>query len=162
MLFERPQSQLAVTRQHARHGALKAVAAEENELSIKELLTQYGVIALLFHFTARSRALRPSSCSSTLASTLTACCPSGSCLERLRPRAPRARPQPWAWAARLPRRSPLVEAAGPARLALTVAATPKVSEKVREYQVVRDLLAVARVLLAAASVYCRRVISNTF
>ena len=51
VLFERPQSQLAVTRQHARHGALKAVAAEENELSIKELLTQYGVIALLFHFT---------------------------------------------------------------------------------------------------------------
>ena len=36
----------------------------------------------------------------------------------------------------------VVEAVGPARLALTVAATPKVSEKAREYQVVRDLLAV--------------------
>ena len=29
VLFERPQSQLTVTRQYARHGALKAVAAEE-------------------------------------------------------------------------------------------------------------------------------------
>ena len=34
VLFERPQTQLTVTRQYARHGALKAVAAEENELSI--------------------------------------------------------------------------------------------------------------------------------
>ena len=44
VLFERPHSLLAVTRQYARHGALKAVAAEENELSIKELLTQYGCL----------------------------------------------------------------------------------------------------------------------
>ena len=142
VLFERPQSQLAVTRQYARHGALKAVAAEENELSIKELLTQYGVIALLFHFTVWITSLTTVFLLFNFGLDIDGLLPdwlmSGEAAAEGAEGATAALGMGGKAAATLA----VVEAVGPARLALTVAATPKVSEKAREYQVVRDLLAV--------------------
>ena len=98
-----------------------APAAEEeaDEMSIGTMLREYGLIALAFHFTVWA------TCLATVYSALTFGVSPESLPEFLQPAA-----------------VGVVEAIGPARLALTVAATPKVSEVARQYSAVREAEAV--------------------
>ena len=115
----------------------KVEEEEEGEMSIDELLSNYGIIALLFHFTVWITSL----------ASVFALLSFGVDIDEVLPE--------WLlpgdagdgadgaagaslFAARTAATLAVVEAVGPARLALTVAATPKVSERAREYQVVRD------------------------
>ena len=118
---------------------------EEGELSIKELLSRYGVIALLFHFTVWS---------TCLVTVFTALSLGGESLlpDWLSGAAEGEGAAAAAGAAgKIAATLAVVEAVGPARLALTVAATPKVSERAREYQAVRDLEAWAATMVAKVS-----------
>ena len=104
-------------------------------MSIKTLLSEYGVIALLFHFTVWVI---------SLASVYTVLS-TGLDIDSLLP--------DWIMsddgtaaagvAGRAAVTVGVVEAIGPARIALTVAATPSVSKKAREFAIVRDFEALA-------------------
>jgi hypothetical protein len=102
--------------------------SEKEEMSIKELLSEYGVIALLFHFTVWVGTLL--SVYALLTFGLGAYLPDwlvggeGSA---------------GAAAGRLAATAGIVEVVGPARLALTVAVTPRISERAREFAAVRAL-----------------------
>ena len=115
-----------------------ASEAENDELSLKELLTEYGVIALLFHFTVWITSLL------TVYTLLSVGVDFDSLpdwLSFLETESADADGFGAAagYGARIASTLGVVEAIGPARLALTVTATPKVSAKAREYAVVRDL-----------------------
>ena len=107
------------------------------EMSIKDLLTEYGVIALVFHFTVWITSIVTVY---TLLST-------GFDVERLPEWLSFLQAEEAAdgvgsaagFGARIATTLGVVEAIGPARLALTVTATPKVSERAREFAVVRDV-----------------------
>ena len=111
---------------------------EEEELSIRELLSRYGVIALLFHFSVWITCL----------TSVFALLSFGLDIDGLLPDwllgtdADGATEAAGA-AGRIAATLAVVEGIGPARMALTVAATPKVSEKARQYQLVRDIEAFA-------------------
>lgn len=120
----------------SKNAAAPAPAKEEEEggeMSIKELLTEYGVIALLFHFTVWT------TCLVSVYSILSF----GVDIDSLLPDWARASDGEGGAAAagaagKIAATLGLVEAIGPARLALTVAATPGVSKRARQYAVVRD------------------------
>ena len=114
--------------------ALKKKEEEEEELSIKELLSRYGVIALLFHFTVWI------TCLSSIFALFTFGLDANSLLPAwLLPEDAEGAAGAAGVAGRAAATLALVEAIGPARMALTVAATPKVSERAREFAVVRDV-----------------------
>lgn len=123
-----------------------AAEEDEGELSIKELLSRYGVIALLFHFSVWSVCLitvftlLSLGGDSMLPDWLSGASDGGEGAAAAAGAAGKV-------AATLG----LVEAVGPARLALTVAATPKVSERAREFEAVRDLEEWAATLVAKFS-----------
>ena len=124
------------TRRAAAKKAVQAPAKEEpkeKELSIKELLTEYGVIALVFHFTVWV------SCLATIFAVLSVGISIDSLPEWLVPEGGEGAAEAGGFAARAAATLGLVEVIGPARLALTVAATPTVSTWAREYAVVRDV-----------------------
>lgn len=108
--------------------AAEAAAAPKREISIGELLREYGVIALLFHFSVWSTSCVVVYTALTLAGAealdalpmvpADLAGESGSALGRV--------------AATLG----LVELVGPARLALTVAVTPAISERARQVPLV--------------------------
>ena len=108
---------------------------EAGELSIKELLAQYGVIALLFHFSVWVTSLASVYALLTFGLDVDALLP-----EWLAgPDEAEAGAAAAGVAGRIAATLAVVEGIGPLRLALTVAATPKVSVAAREYQAVRDL-----------------------
>ena len=99
-------------------------------MSIKQMLSEYGLIALLFHFTVWVASL-------TTVYTVLSLGPDA--LSFLDEALGNEGGGNMAGAAgRFAATLALVEAIGPARLALTVAATPKVSQVLREYEAVRD------------------------
>ena len=103
----------------------------EEELSIKELLSRYGVIALLFHFSVWVTCL----------TSVFALLSFGLDIDALLPDwlLPEDAAAGAGFAGRAAATLAVVEGIGPARMALTVAATPKVSERARQYQLVRDI-----------------------
>ena len=114
-----------------------APAAEEeaDEMSIGTMLREYGLIALAFHFTVWA------TCLATVYSALTFGVSPESLPEFLQPDADGGAAAAGALG-RVAATLGVVEAIGPARLALTVAATPKVSEVARQYSAVREAEAV--------------------
>lgn len=107
---------------------------EEEELGIKGLLTEYGLIALVFHFSVWVTSLASVYALLTLglADSLTGL------LSNFGGEEAGALGDAAGFAGRATATLGIVEAIGPARVALTIAATPKVSEKAREYEAVRD------------------------
>ena len=110
----------------------------EKELSLKELLTEYGVIAILFHFSVWVTSLL------TVYTLLGVGLSAEGLPEWLSFLSSQASDADGAGAAagvgaRVASTLGVVEAIGPARLALTVTATPAVSERAREFAVVRDV-----------------------
>ena len=138
----------AVLKEEAEAAAALEEQADE-EMSIGELLREYGVIALLFHFSVWC---------TTIAGTFAALSlVSPSDLLSGIPMLPAdllATDQPAGGLGRAAVVLALVEVTGPARLALTVAATPSISTKAREIPLVRD---VEERLLAAGSAAVRGV-----
>lgn len=128
-----------IERREAEAAAAAAAAAaeeEEGELSIGELLRNYGVIALLFHFTVWI---------STIGLTYSALSVVGTdqLVESIPFLAGAAGDgADGAGAAsslgKIAVTLGLVEAIGPARLALTIGATPLISERARQYEFVRS------------------------
>ena len=129
-----------IERREAEAAAAEAAAAaaeeEEGELSIGDLLRNYGVIALLFHFTVWI---------STVGLTYSALSVVGTdqLVEAIPFLASAAGDgADGAGAAssfgKIAVTLGLVEAIGPARLALTIGATPLISERAREYEFVRS------------------------
>jgi len=110
-----------------------AAPQEEEEMSIKTMLQQYGFIAILFHFSVWCTSL------ATVYALLTI---GGSSLPEslsfVQGGAGTEGGDLAGSAGRAAATLGIVEAIGPARLALTVAATPRVSERARQYAVVRD------------------------
>lgn len=107
-------------------------APAEEEMSIGELLKEYGVIALLFHFTVWC---------ATIALAVSALSLAGSESLSSIPMVPAElllADQPGGGLGRAAIVLGLVEVTGPPRLALTVAVTPAISGKAREFAVVRD------------------------
>ena len=123
------------TRGEASAPAPASKEEEKGELSIKELLSQYGVIALLFHFTVWITCLASVFALLSFGLDVDSLLPdwltSGGAEEGASAAAGAA--------GRAAATLAVVEAIGPARLALTVAATPKVSERARQFKVVRDV-----------------------
>jgi hypothetical protein len=113
--------------------AAPAKEEKEKEMSIKELLTEYGVIALIFHFTVWI------SCLTAIFTVLSVGISVDSLPEWLMPEGGEGAAEAGGLAARAAATLGVVELIGPARLALTVAATPTVSTWAREYPVVNDL-----------------------
>ena len=103
-----------------------APAAEEeaDEMSVGTMLREYGLIALAFHFTVWA------TCLATVYSALTFGVSPESLPEFLQPDADGGAAAAGALG-RVAATLGVVEAIGPARLALTVAATPKVSRRAR-------------------------------
>jgi hypothetical protein len=102
---------------------------EKKHMGIKELLTEYGLIALGFHFSVWVTCL-----------TLTyALLTFGLDLSALFAMLGQDSAQGAGVAGRVAATLGLVEVIGPARLALTVTATPKVSGWARQYKAIRDL-----------------------
>lgn len=132
--------------------AATASEAEEGEMSIKQLLQQYGVIALIFHFTVWI---------STLSLTYTVLSVAGvsNVVSSVPMLAGLLGGEGGDAAAATGSMATLgvtlgfVEAIGPARLALTVAATPAVSERAREFELVRDTE--ARIMEAASGLFAK-------
>ena len=150
----------AVRQAAARRGA-EAAAAEaeaaaamedeaEGEMSIGQLLREYGVIALLFHFTVWLSTIGATYSALSLAGT--------SWLESVPLLSSVLGESDGAGATAgsfglLAVTLGIVEAIGPARLALTVAATPAISTRAREYAIVRDTE--ARIMEAADGLLAR-------
>jgi hypothetical protein len=136
----------------AEAAAAAAAEAEDGELSIKQLLQQYGVIAVMFHFTVWI---------STLTLTYTALSVVGVAsiansvpmLAGLLGGEGGDAAAATGSMATLGVTLGLVEAIGPARLALTVAATPAISERAREFELVRDTE--ARIMEAASGLFAK-------
>lgn len=105
------------------------------ELSLTELLKQYGVIALLFHFSVWSTALVATFSALTLLPSSEIVSFLSSFPTEIAQRADMAT----GTVGRIALTLALVEVIGPARLALTVAVTPVISERVRRIAVVRRL-----------------------
>jgi len=113
--------------------ATAAANAPKAELSIGELLREYGVIALLFHFTVWC-----STCAAAFSALTIAGVGDVTAISWL-PDSLREAGEGAGAAGTLAIMLGLVEITGPARLALTVAVTPAVSERAREYEAVRVL-----------------------
>ena len=134
----------------AEAAAAAAAEAEEGEMSIKQLLQQYGVIALIFHLTVWI---------STLSLTYTVLSVAGvaNIVSSVPMLAGLLGGEGGDAAAATGSMATFgvtlgfVEAIGPARLALTVAATPAVSERAREFELVRDTE--ARIMEAASGLF---------
>ena len=137
---KQPTAQRGMVMPVARFGFGKAAKEEiaeakeeKEEMSIKALLSEYGLIALVFHFSvwctslATVYALLTLGLADSLAGVLSRLGLEGGALNGAAGLAGRATAT-----------FGIVEAIGPARLALTVAATPKVSERARQYAAVRD------------------------
>jgi hypothetical protein len=137
---KQPTAQRGMVMPVARFGFGKAAKEEiaeakeeKEEMSIKALLSEYGLIALVFHFSvwctslATVYALLTLGLADSLAGVLGRLGLDGGALNGAAGLAGRATAT-----------FGIVEAIGPARLALTVAATPKVSERARQYAAVRD------------------------
>ena len=123
-------------------------AEEESEMTIRELLAEYGLIALLFHFSVWISCLAAVFALFSFGLDVDSVLPdwlSGAGGE------PDAAGAAAGVAGKAAATLAVVEAVGPARLALTVAATPKVSERARTFKVVRDLE--AAVMEASAKVF---------
>lgn len=131
-LFRRPGGVSSVSP-----AAAAAPAAEQEEkLSIQQLLAQYGVIALLFHFTVWV----------TTITTVYGVLSSGLDVSSLLPAelTGGAAAEMGAAAGTAAATFAIVEGPlGPPRLALTITATPAVSRKARQFKVVRDVEAFA-------------------
>ena len=113
--------------------------AEEDcpkEMSIKDLLTEYGVIALVFHFTVWITSIITVY---TLLSFDFEGLPEWLSFLNAEEADADGVGSAAGFGARIATTLGIVEAVGPARLALTVTATPKVSERAREFAVVRDV-----------------------
>ena len=136
----------------AEAAAAAAAEAEEGEMSIKQLLQQYGVIALIFHLTVWI---------STLSLTYTVLSVAGiaNIVSSVPMLAGLLGGEGGDAAAATGTMATLgvtlgfVEAIGPARLALTVAATPAVSARAREFELVRDTE--ARIMEAASGLFAK-------
>ena len=121
-------------------------------MSIKQLLQQYGVIALIFHLTVWI---------STLSLTYTVLSVAGiaNIVSSVPMLAGLLGGEGGDAAAATGTMATLgvtlgfVEAIGPARLALTVAATPAVSARAREFELVRDTE--ARIMEAASGLFAK-------
>ena len=104
-------------------------------MSLRELLAEYGLIALLFHFSVWVSCL----------TAVFALFSFGLDVNSVLPEWLRASGEADAagsaagLAGKAVATLAVVEAVGPARLALTVAATPRVSERARTFKAVRDL-----------------------
>ena len=98
---------------------------EEGEMSIGQMLKTYGVFALLFHFTVWI---------TSIATVFTALTLSGGDLQPPAFLADKLGDVPTGALGKVAVTLALVEAVGPARLALTVAATPSVSNFARQFE----------------------------
>lgn len=116
---------------------------EKEEMSIKELLTEYGVIALAFHFTVWI------TCLTTCFAIFSVGLDVSSLPEWLVPEGGEGAAEAGGFAARAAATLGVVEAIGPARLALTVAATPKISPWARQFELVQDIETRAEGLLSS-------------
>ena len=136
----------------AEAAAAAAAEAEEGELSIKQLLQQYGVIAVMFHFSVwiSTLALTYTALSVVGVASITSSVPM---LAGLLGGEGGDANSAAAATGTLVATLGLVEAIGPARLALTVAATPAISEQAREFEIVRETE--ARIMEAASGLLAK-------
>ena len=118
-----PHKQLLQKRQHPTRVAPLALGGKDGE-GLGDVLRKYGVVALVFHFSVWLTTLSASVAALSVydTSTLLEALP-----EPLRGQIPLS-----SGAATLPVALALCEVVGPARLALTVAATPAVAGALRE------------------------------
>lgn len=105
----------------------------KHEMSIGDLLREYGVIALLFHFSVWCLTI------AAAVSALSLAGPENLSAIPMLPADLFLADQPAGGLGRAAVILGLVEVTGPPRLALTVAVTPVISEKAREYEAVRNL-----------------------
>lgn len=108
------------------------IVEEDKEMSISELLKEYGVIALMFHFTVWCTTI------ALALTTLSLVGPENLASIPMLPVDMISGEQPVGGLGKAAVVLALVEVTGPPRLALTVAVTPVVSKKARSFAVVRD------------------------